>query len=160
MLRLINIVQDLKKTNQAIGKSRAGLTTKIHAITDGKGHAINFAITGGNTHDVTQAKELMSSAIHKVVSILADRAYDSNRIVEYIESESAKAVIPSRKNRKTERDYDKEVYKNRNQIERFFNKIKQCRRVATRYDKLITSFLSVIQLAATLIVLPKFSLNV
>lgn len=101
---------------------------------------------------------LISSAIHKGVSILADRAYDCNKIVEYIESEVAKAVIPGRKNRMTKRKYNEEVYKNRNQIERFFNRIKQCRRVAIRYDKLITSFLS--YLIATLIVLPKFLSNV
>lgn len=141
---------------EAIGKSNGGLTSKIHAVTDGKGYAMNFIITGGNTHDCTQAKNLMDSVIHKNMNVLADRAYDANKIIEYITFNSAVAVIPSRKNRKIQRDYDKEIYKNRNQIERFFNKLKQFRRIATRYDKLSSSFLSLVQLVATLIIIPKF----
>lgn len=141
---------------EAIGKSNGGLTSKIHAVTDGNGYPMNFIITGGNTHDCTQAKNLIDSVIHKDMYVLADRAYDANKIIEYITFNSAVAVIPSRKNRKVQRDYDKEVYKNRNQIERFFNKLKQFRRIATRYDKLSSSFLSLVQLAATLIIIPKF----
>jgi len=65
-------------------------------------------------------------------------------------------VIPPKKNRKVQREYDKETYKNRNQVERFFNRLKNFRRVATRYDKLVSSFLAFVQLATTLILIPKF----
>lgn len=138
--------QELKKgvLGKAIGKSNGGLTSKIHTVTDGNGQAMNFIITGGNTHDCTQAKNLINSIIHKDMYILADRSYDANKIIEYITFNSAIAVIPSRKNRKVQRNYDKEVYKNCNQIERFFNKPKQFRRIATKYDKLSSSFLSLI----------------
>jgi len=65
-------------------------------------------------------------------------------------------MVPPRKNRKEQREYDKSIYKNRNQIERFFNRLKQFRRIATRYDKLLFSFLSLVQLAVALITIPKF----
>ncbi len=96
-------------SGEAIGKSRGGLTTKIHAITDDKGHVINFVITGGNINDCTQAEDLFRSIIRKGIYILADRAYDTDKIIDYISLESAIAVIPSRRNRKTQRSYDKEI---------------------------------------------------
>ena len=119
-----------------------------------------FLITDGSMHDSTQAKSLLHSAIHKGVYVLGDRAYDSDEIVNYITENNAIAVIPPRKNRKEKREYEKEIYKNRNQIERFFNRLKQFRRIATRYDKLVSSFLSLVQLATILIILPKFSSSV
>ena len=78
---------------------------------------------------------------------------DSEWIVKYIEKNRDISVIPSQKNRK---EYNKDIYKNRNQIERFFNRLKQFRRIATRYDKLLFSFLSLVQLAVVLITIPKF----
>lgn len=89
--------------------------------------------------------------------ILGDRAYDTDNIVNYIMEREAYAVIPSRKSRKVKRKYYEEIYKNRNKIERFFNRLKNFRRIATRYDKLVLSFISFIQLAAILIMIPKFS---
>jgi len=88
--------------------------------------------------------------------ILGDKAYDIDKIISYITEKSSAAVIPSRKNRRFIRKYDEEIYKNRNQIERFFNKLKNFRRIATRYDKQVSSFISFIQLASILIMLPKF----
>ncbi len=69
-------------------------------------------------------------------------------------------MIPPRKNRTEQREYNKDIYKNRNQIERFFNRLKQFRRIATRYDKLLFSFLSLVQLAVVFITIPKFPLIV
>lgn len=77
---------------------------------------MNFVITGDNTYDCTQVENLIHSVIHEGVRVLADRAYDVDKIIEYIKSKLGIAVIPSRKNCKTLREYDKEVYKNRNQI--------------------------------------------
>lgn len=68
---------------------------------------MNFVITGGNTRDCTQAKNLIDSVIHKDMYVLADKAYDSNKIIEYITFNSAIDVIPSCKNRKVQRSYDK-----------------------------------------------------
>lgn len=107
-------------------------------------------------HDSTQAKNLLDSIMHKDSYIVGDRAYDSDEIISYIEQKEAIAVIPPRKNRKNKREYSKEIYKNRNQIERFFNQLKQFRRIATRYDKLLFSFLSLVELAVVFITIPKF----
>lgn len=132
------------------------MTSKIHAAADDNGEALNFIITGGSVSDCTQAENLLEPIIHEDARILGDRAYDTDKILDYIASKMAVAVIPPKKNRKVQREYDKESYKNRNQVERFFNRLKNFRRVATRYDKLASSFLAFVQLAATLILIPKF----
>lgn len=132
------------------------MTSKIHAAVDDNGEALNFIITGGSVSDCTQAENLLKPIIHEDARILGDRAYDTDKILDYIASKMAVAVIPPKKNRKVQREYDKESYKNRNQVERFFNRLKNFRRVATRYDKLASSFLAFVQLAATLILIPKF----
>lgn len=121
---------------------------------------LRFIITKGNENDCTQTKNLLASTIREGMYILGDRAYDTDNIVNYIMEREAYAVIPSRKNRKVQRKYYEEIYKNRNRIERFFNRLKNFRRIATRYDKLVLSFISFIsfiQLAAILIMIPKFS---
>lgn len=84
-------------------------------------------------------------------ALLADRGYDADYIVK--EVGTAQAVIPPRSMRKTPRDYDKELYKERNKVERMFNKIKHFRRVATRYDKLAVAYLSFVYIAAAHILL-------
>ena len=142
---------------QGIGKSREGFTSKIHAATDENGKAMCIFITGGNIYDSTQAEKLLHDTIHERVYVLEDKAFDSEQILKYIEKNRAITVIPPRKNRKEQRECDKSIYKNRNQIERFFNRLKQFRRIATRYDKLLFSFLSLVQFAVALITIPKFS---
>lgn len=80
--------------------------------------------------------------------MLGDKGYDADHLCETIEKTGAAIVIPPRRNRKAQRACDRTLYKERNQIERFFNKFKQFRRVATRYDKLLTNFLGFVKLAA------------
>lgn len=142
---------------ECIGKSCGGLTSKIHSLTNENGKVIRFLVTQGNINDCTQFENLIESVLHKGVYVLGDKAYDTDNIINYIAQKAASAVIPPRKNRKEKREYNKEVYKNRNQIERFFNKLKNFRRVSTRYDKLVSSFISFVQLAAVFIIIPKFS---
>ena len=142
---------------QGIGKSRGGYTSKIHAATDENGKAMCILITSGNVYDSTQAENLLHDTIHKKAYVVGDKAFDSEQLLNYIEEKGAISVIPPRKNRKEQRKYDKVIYKNRNQIERFFNRLKQFRRIATRYDKLLLSFLSLVQLAVVFITIPKFS---
>ncbi len=132
------------------------MTSKIHAAADGDGKALNFIITDGSVSDCTQAESLLDPIIRKDALILGGRAFDTDKILDYIVSKTAAAVIPPKKNRKVQREYDKETYKNRNRAERFFNRLKNFRRAATRYDKLASSFLAFVQLAATLILIPKF----
>jgi transposase len=86
-------------------------------------------------------------------AVLADKGYDADGIVEAVEEGGAEAVIPPRSNRKHQRNYDKALYKERNLIERFFNKIKHFRRVATRYEKLGKNYMAMLCWAATIILL-------
>ena len=83
--------------------------------------------------------------------IVADKGYDSNDFVDAIEASGAAAVIPPRCNRNQPREYDREIYKQRNLVERFFQKIKNFRRIATRYERLARNYLAMLQLAATVI---------
>jgi transposase len=142
-----------KKTHgpQALGRSRGGFTTKIHALCDRLGYPIKFILTGGQEADCTQAIPLLEG--FSAEAILADKGYDSNAIVEFVEKIGAKVVIPPKKNRLVQRDYDKILYKERNRVERLFNKLKHFRRVATRYDKLDVTFLAFVYLASTFILL-------
>ena len=138
-----------KKGEQALGRSRGGLTTKIHACVEGLGQLARFTLTGGQVHDVTQAQVLLDQIAPGAV--LADKAYDADTLLAYIDRKNAKAVIPPRSNRTTPRDFDRHQYRNRNVIERFFAKLKQFRRIATRYDKLASRFSSFVALAASVI---------
>ncbi|EIZ79501.1 putative transposase [Novosphingobium sp. Rr 2-17] len=81
-------------------------------------------------------------------ALLADKGYDADHLCDRIESAGIEVVIPPKRNRKTQRDYDRELYKERNRVERFFAKLKQFRRVATRYDKLLANFMGFVKLAA------------
>jgi len=80
--------------------------------------------------------------------MLADKGYDSDEVIVLIEEQGSIAVIPSRKCRKKTREYDRDIYKERNLVERFFGRIKQFRRVATRYEKLADHYLAVVQIAS------------
>jgi transposase len=113
---------------------------------------VEFLLTGGQISDYTPALELLGQ--HKAEAVLADKCYDSDKIVAHVEKTmKAKAVIPPRANRKQPRDYEKTLYKLRNRIERCFSKLKQFRRLATRYEKSRRCFLALVALACTWIVL-------
>jgi transposase len=136
---------------EALGRSRGGFSTKIHVACDGLGKPVKIILTPGQNHDVTQGPALIANSEAK--KKIADKAYDSDRFIEEIESTGAEAVIPPRNNRNEERSYDKEAYKERNVVERFINAIKQCRRVATRYEKTARNFLGIVQLASIFVLL-------
>ena len=125
----------MDRRNQALGRGRAGFSSKIHIVADARGHPLRFSLTGAERHDVTQAEPLLAP-LHFDCAI-ADRAYDSAPLLALIAAKEAAAVIPPRRNTaRSQRHYDKQLYKERNLIERLINKIKQCRRIFTRYDKL------------------------
>lgn len=104
-------------------------------------------MTPGNIHDCTHAPALIEKA--SAGAIIGDKGYDSNEIVMLIESRGSLAVIPSKSNRKLAREHDKELYKERNHVERFFNRIKQYRGLATRYEKTAASYLAMLHLACS-----------
>lgn len=89
---------------EAIGKSRAELTSKIHAVTDGQGNAMHFIITEGNVHDSKMAQDFLDPFIHENSFVLGDRAFDSDAIIEYIASKMVTAVIPPKNNRTIQRE--------------------------------------------------------
>jgi transposase len=109
------------------------------------GLPVDFAVTAGQIHDCTQAIVLL--AHRKAEAVLADKGYDSDAIVQHIASMGAIAVIPPKRNRKQQREYDKTLYKQRNRIERCFSRLKHFRRFATRYEKLKTNFKALVALA-------------
>lgn len=136
-----------QSVDNCIGRSRGGLTTKIHAVVDRNGLPLRLALTGGQQHDSLIAIELMSSLRIKDV-FLADKAYDSDAIRTFASERGAWANIPPKSNRKNPICFSPLLYRKRNHVERFFNRIKQCRRIATRYEKLAANFLAMIKLAA------------
>ena len=131
-----------------MGRSRGGLTTKIHAIADGLGNPVEFLLSPGNDHDATHAIEILDRLQIEGSNVLGDKAFDTDAILEYIEKRGAVAVIPSKANRLVQRECDWWLYKERHLIECFFMKIKWFRRVATRYDKRDDSYLAFVYLAA------------
>jgi transposase len=119
---------------------------KIHMATGGLGRPVRFILTGGHTHDCTQALALMAD--FKFSHVLADKGYDSDTLLETIESQGAIPIIPPKANRKIQREYDKTLYKHRNLIERTFNKLKHHRRLAIRYVRKSQHFPALLYLAA------------
>ena len=140
---------DIAAAREGLGRSRGGLTSKIHAACDALGNPLRLVITPGQRGDMTQASALIDAM--ETGAVIGDKGYDSDALVEQIESAGAVAVIPSRKNRTVARDHDANLYADRNKIERFFGRLKQCRRVATRYEKPGQNYLSMVFLASALI---------
>jgi transposase len=118
-------------------------------LTDAAGRPRVLMITPGNLHDVMMAEELLSAA-GPVERLLADKAYDTNRLRSFLAEHSIEAVIPSIARRKPLLSYNREAYRQRNLIERMFARLKDFRRIATRYDKLARNFLAGILLAAAI----------
>lgn len=134
---------------QAIGVSRGGRNTKVHAITDSAGRPLAFLLTPGQAADCKAGERLLSNLPLRCI-VHADRAYDSNRIRDLIEEQGAVPNIPPKSNRRWKSCFSKTLYKGRNAIERMFCRLKDCRRLATRYDKLAANFLGNIHLAAAI----------
>ena len=134
---------------ECLGRSRGGFTTKIHALTDALGNPLKFILTGGQRNDITQAIPLLNQISDTFV--IADKGYDSNELIAFLQNQNCISVIPSRKNRKEPREYDTFLYQDRNRIECFFGKIKQFRRIASRFEKSAQAFLSFLYLVGVLI---------
>ena len=108
-------------------------------------------LTGGQAHDITQGEALIEG--HDPEVVIADKGYDGDAFVAAIGVGGAEAVIPPKANRKTKREYDKHLYKERNLAERFINWIKQHRRVATRHEKTARNFMGFVHVAAIMVLL-------
>jgi len=116
---------------------------------DALGNPVRFILTAGQAHDIGQAEELISGFSFE--NLLADKGYDSDHFRARIAEAEAQAVIPSRRSRSQAIPYDKVLYAERNLVERFINKIKHFRRIATRYEKTVLSFASMLFLVGAMI---------
>jgi len=137
------------QVRQALGRSRGGFSTKIHLAVDALGNALRFVLTGGERHDQTQAAELIKG--FETTAVIADKGYDADALLEIIKEQGAESVIPSRANRKEQREIDWHLYRERHLVECFINKIKHFRRVFSRFDKLSKNYLSFIHFVSSLV---------
>ena len=137
-----------KQSTEGLGRCRGGFSTKIHGVCDALGNPLDFIVTPGQVADCTQAIPLIETLDFH--ALLADKGYDSNAIIEAVESKNALCVIPPKSNRKTQREYDKHLYKERHKIECFFGFMKYYRRLAMRFDKTKRSFTAFLHFVAAL----------
>jgi transposase len=135
---------------QAIGRSRGGRNTKIHAIADAKGRLLCLFLSGGEAHDCPLAKRLIRRTT-PANKLLGDRAYDSAELRQWLDERGTKLVIPNKSNRKQPFSFDRKSYKQRHRIENDFCRLKDFRRIATRYDRLARNFLASICLVAVIV---------
>ena len=145
---------------QALGRSRGGYTTNIHMVCDGNGRPLFFLLTPGNIHDSTAFDELFLWLVayaraflrpSRLEVVVGDKGYDCQRIVELCRRHGLRTVIPKRKTpqgkERAEADFDRESYRQRNVVERCLGWLKENRRVATRYEKLESTYSGMIKLA-------------
>ncbi|HEY0281284.1 MAG TPA: IS5 family transposase [Rhizomicrobium sp.] len=135
---------------QAIGRSRGGRNTKIHAIADAKGRLLSILLTGGQAHDCPPSQRLIRRT--KIAKkLLGDKAYDSEELRLWLKARGTKPVVPNRSNRRQPFSFDKKSYKQRHRIENAFCRLKDFRRIATRYDRLARNFLASVCLVAAIV---------
>jgi len=135
-----------------MGKTKGGLNTKIHLAVDSHGLPVKVKITSGLSADCCQALDLIDG--FAAGAIFADKAYDTNEILEHLVNNNIEPVIPSKRNRKEPRAHDKALYRLRHLVENAFLHLKQWRGIATRYAKRADSFLAVVQFKSVLQWLP------
>ncbi len=133
-----------------IGRTKGGRNSKVHAVCDREGRPLVLLLTPGQVHDCKVAR-LCLEALPPSAELVADKGYDSQALREWLDQRGTTAVIPPRRNRKVQYDYDKAIYKQRNVIERMFCRLKDWRRIHTRFDRKAKNFLAAIALAATVI---------
>ena len=132
-----------------MGRSRGGPSSKIHMVCDALGQPMRFVHTRGQAADAPQVIPLLTGI--ETAYLIADKGYESNKILAFIRSKDETAVTPPKSIRKPPRGYDLELYRQRNLVERAFNKLKHWCRVATRYDRRSVYFLSGLYLVASVI---------
>ena len=136
---------------QAMGRSKASLSTKIHLACDALGYPLGFILTGANVSDFDQAKPLLRAHLQTGGSAIMDKGYDSDPIRAYVNQLGGVAVIAVNASRSKKPPFDEHLYAERHRIENLFARLKVFRRIATRYEKLQTSFAAMLSLASILI---------
>ncbi|MEY9981473.1 transposase [Bradyrhizobium yuanmingense] len=140
-----------KNGDQAIGRSRGGLSTKIHALVDALGNPVELMLSPGQANDLTCAEPLLANS--DPAALMGDKAYDADAFIQTLTARQITPVIPSHPRRAIPLPCDFALYCERNLVERFFNKLKHFRAIATRYDKLARNFLAGVYLASAFILL-------
>ena len=130
-----------------MGRSRGGLTTKIHALVDANGLPVAFKLTQGQAHDGRSGADMVEGLANGQI-LLADRAYDSDKLRQNLQEKGAWANIKPMPNRKNIPAFSSFLYRYRNLVERFFNKLKHFRAIATRFEKFAENYLALIKLAS------------
>lgn len=150
---------DESREQQGLGTSRGGLTTKIHIIVEGQGRPVVVRISPGQQHDVRQVIPLLDDVSVVMPEaprtnfdiVIADKAYDSQAVRDELQKRDSKPVVAHRRNQQGEypesaKDFDKHLYRQRNIVERAFGHLKELRRIATRYEKLASRYLTMVRL--------------
>ncbi len=132
---------------QHMGRSRGGLTSKGHVVVDANDLPVRLGLSPGEAHDNRLCPVLLAGLLPKTM-VLADRGYDADWIRALVNEQGAWVNIPPKRNRRDPICFSPYLYRSRNLVERIFNKIEQCRRIATRYDKLAVNYLAFIKLAS------------
>jgi transposase len=135
--------------SQALGRSRGGFPTKIHIAVDALGDPLRLLLTAGQRRDSPQASALIEGFEPQV--LIADKGYESDPLLESVTAKGILAVIPPKKNRLVQREYDRHLYRGRHLIECFINKIKHYRRVFSRFDKLSKNYLGFLSFVSALV---------
>lgn len=135
--------------DEALGRSKGGFGCKVHALCDALGMPIKFILTGGQEAECKQAIPLLKNI--KASAVLADKAYDTNELREWLKERGIKAVIPPKSNRKEEIECDFWLYKERHAVECMFSKLKHYRRIATRYEKKAINYMGMLSFASVLL---------
>ena len=130
-----------------MGRSRGGLTTKIHALVDANGLPVVLKLTPGQAHDGRSARDMLDTLGEGNI-LLADSAYDSDALREAMQERGAWANIKPLAHRKTTLAFSPFLYRYRNCVERFFNRLKHFRAIATRFEKHAENYLALVKLAA------------
>lgn len=133
-----------------IGRTKGGLNSKLHAVVNGDGKPIVMALTAGQVSDHIGAK-IMYPALPKANIMIADKGYDSDEWRSALQAKGIKSCIPPRSGRRSPACYNKRLYKQRHKVENAFNRLKDWRRVATRYDRCADLFFAAVTIAAIII---------
>lgn len=142
---------------EALGRSRGGFGTKLHVRAEGNGRLLTFALTPGQQHDITMAEALLEqgSVLRKSTGrkrrypkrLVADKGYSSRKFRSYLRKHGIAVTIPHKNNERHKGVFDQEVYRTRNRVERLFARLKQFRRIATRYEKRGENFAAMVTIA-------------
>lgn len=140
----------------ALGRSRGGYSTKLHFLTDGQGIPLGVTATAGQRHEAPEFENVMNACLintfrknKRPAALAGDKAYSSKAIRKYIAKLGIEDVIPTRSNEKPNEDFDKAKYRSRNIVERAIGWIKEFRRIATRYEKIVDNYLAMVKIAIT-----------